>query len=391
MDPNEIEDNQYSTKDSYFNEHSYKWKDRLFDRYYVREIKKISKEDFKRIKKKGNFNEAANDFLFQCQIEFQERFLLLLESLHDVYFFVLDNPNKPNATIVKINAVFDKKKLDEREKLDLLDQITALLFFHPNKDQFKISYEHINAYREYLLPRSEDEEFLDRKEAFDKQLEPYTWDHFSFMMQQLKQEYKQAYYIKRLIESYNESVAARRLNEYEIGFIESSNFFRRVEVELERILPKAEKQIEALIPDQKTEDNKQESKTPDSIYSGVHVERNVFESIFKVLSLKVTEDEHENLRTILSGKKIDSSIHFNGMASQLADLFGKAYKAKKIGANSAKAIDQWLAKYFYYFQKGEYKPYKTDSQIELIRQERGKLCKNPLINIENGKIVIIDN
>lgn len=123
--------------------------------------------------------------------------------------------------------------------------------------------------------------------------------------------------------------------------------------------------------------------------SGIHVVKEQRTKIFNILKTKIHEDRHNDLESLLEGKKIKNQIYFKGTARQLADTFGKIFRANYIGANSAADIDAWLSTYFIYYNSKTKQPddYKIGVQVKLIRGDKGAHCKNPLIRLENGKIV----
>jgi hypothetical protein len=78
-----------------------------------------------------HFNKNIQGWYFQFTpeppIKTKKKFIVYAEALHDVYFFIFDNLNKPMSCIEKIKEAMKKAKFNKAEKLLFVDALFGVL------------------------------------------------------------------------------------------------------------------------------------------------------------------------------------------------------------------------------------------------------------------------
>ena len=143
----------------------------------------------------------------------EKTFEVFVKALHEVYFFIQDNLNKPFGCIEKINNVSETSGFNEVEKLILVDKILGVLSHHPKPEiQQKVFIQLVN-FRNDLSPYTDDPDIQNPNWHFDFEaiktelttIEAPTEKH-KFLMNLLFDYSAKAYEIDELEHQYYESV-----------------------------------------------------------------------------------------------------------------------------------------------------------------------------------------
>src|SRR5688572_28097194 len=117
------------------------------------------------------FNTNAQFWYFEFsgndKPETDKPFEVFVKALHEVYFYIQDNLNKPFGCIVKIKDISKQYKFNEVEKLLLLDKILGILSHHAEKEkQMKVFIQLVD-FRNELSPYMDDPEIQNPNWVFD--------------------------------------------------------------------------------------------------------------------------------------------------------------------------------------------------------------------------------
>lgn len=153
-------------------------------------------------------------------------FDVFAKALHEVYFFIQDNLNKPFGCIEKIEDVSEASGFNEVEKLILVDKLLGILFHHPKQE----------ASQKVFI------QFLDR--LFDDYLNSYddpeiqnpNW-HFDFEaikteLATIEAQTEKHKFLMNLLFDY--SSKTHEIEELEHEYYESIGFVHWIKIELSR-------------------------------------------------------------------------------------------------------------------------------------------------------------
>jgi hypothetical protein len=97
----------------------------------------------------------------------EKPFYVFAKALHEVYFFIQDNLNKPFGSIEKIKNVSEISGFNEFEKLILVDKILNVLSHHPEQEKQKKVFIQLVDFRHVLSPYTDDPEIQNPNLHFD--------------------------------------------------------------------------------------------------------------------------------------------------------------------------------------------------------------------------------
>lgn len=100
-------------------------------------------------------------------LESNKPFEVFIKTIYDVYFFILENSNKPFACIEKIKAIAKENKFNTTDELLLIDNILGVLFHHPNVKNLNKVFIQIVDYRNDISPYIDNPEIQDSKWFFN--------------------------------------------------------------------------------------------------------------------------------------------------------------------------------------------------------------------------------
>lgn len=152
-------------------------------------------------------------------------FDVFVKALHEVYFFIQDNLNKPFSCIEKINNVSETIGFNEFEKLILIDKILGILSHHPEQERQLKALIQLVDFRHDLRPYTDDPDILNPNWHFDIEaiktelttIEAPTEKH-KFLMNLL----------------FDYSAKANEIDEMEHQYYESMGFVQWIKTELQR-------------------------------------------------------------------------------------------------------------------------------------------------------------
>lgn len=143
----------------------------------------------------------------------KKTFDVFVKALHEVYFFIQDNLNKPFGCIEKINNVSETNGFNEVEKLILVDKILGVLSHHPEYEKQRKVFIQLVDFRHDLSPYTDIPEIQNPNLHFDFEaiktelatIEAPTEKH-KFLMNLLFDYTAKAYEIDELEHEYYESI-----------------------------------------------------------------------------------------------------------------------------------------------------------------------------------------
>ena len=143
----------------------------------------------------------------------KKTFDVFVKALHEVYFFIQDNLNKPFGCIEKINNVSETNGFNEVEKLILVDKILGVLSHHPEYEKQQKVFIQLVDFRHDLSPYTDVPEIQNPNLHFDFEaiktelatIEAPTEKH-KFLMNLLFDYTAKAYEIDELEHEYYESI-----------------------------------------------------------------------------------------------------------------------------------------------------------------------------------------
>ena len=143
----------------------------------------------------------------------KKTFDVFVKALHEVYFFIQDNLNKPFGCIEKINNVSETNGFNEVEKLILVDKILGVLSHHPEYEKQQKVFIQLVDFRHDLSPYTDVPEIQNPNLHFDFEaiktelatIEAPTEKH-KFLMNLLFDYTAKAYEIDELEHEYYESM-----------------------------------------------------------------------------------------------------------------------------------------------------------------------------------------
>lgn len=175
------------------------------------------------------FNTNAQHWYFELsgnkKPNTEKPFDVFVKALHEVYFFIQDNLNKPFGCIEKINNVSETNGFNEIEKLILVDKILGVLYHHPEQEKQQKVFIQLVDFRNDLSPYTDDPE-----------IQNFNW-HFDFEaikteLTTIEAPTEKHKFLMNLLFDY--SAKANEIDELEYQFYESMGFVQWIKTELQR-------------------------------------------------------------------------------------------------------------------------------------------------------------
>lgn len=155
----------------------------------------------------------------------EKPFEVFVKALHEVYFFIQENLNKPFGCIEKINNVLETTGFNVFEKLILIDKTLGILFNHPEQEKQQKVFIQLVDFRNDISPYTEDPEIQNTKLRFD--IEAIKTNLATIETQTGKQKF-----LMNLLFDY--SAKAYEIEELEHQYYESTGFVQWIKTELSR-------------------------------------------------------------------------------------------------------------------------------------------------------------
>lgn len=154
-----------------------------------------------------------------------ESFLRLVSALRDIYFFTIENYNKPFKCITKIDDICKENEFSKDDKLLLIDKLLSMLsIFEEEK--------HIMVYLQILNHRNDIEPILIDKDFIKSQYK-FAFDNIKNEMIKHNTIEEKIKYLIRTMLDFDQSLPSMDALEYE--FYESTAVVHLVKVELQKL------------------------------------------------------------------------------------------------------------------------------------------------------------
>ncbi len=109
--------------------------------------------------------------------------------------------------------------------------------------------------------------------------------------------------------------------------------------------------------------------------------------VLKIFKVFFNPNQYPDLETLLrTGKSNSSPLLFNDNGNRLTDAFKKLKENDFITGCDKKDLENWIGLNFNYVSRKKIKTFTPD-YLEKCISRKDTICKNPLFNIKNGKIV----
>lgn len=155
----------------------------------------------------------------------EKPFDVFVKALHEVYFFIQDNLNKPFGCIEKINNVSETNGFNEIEKLILVDKILGVLYHHPEPEKQQKVFIQLVDFRNDLSPYTDDPEIQNPNWHFD-------FEAIKTELTTIEAPTEKHKFLMNLLFDY--SAKANEIDELEYQFYESMGFVQWIKTELQR-------------------------------------------------------------------------------------------------------------------------------------------------------------
>lgn len=155
----------------------------------------------------------------------EKPFDVFVKALHEVYFFIQDNLNKPFGCIEKINNVSEINGFNEFEKVILVDKILGVLSHHPEQEKQQKVFIQLVDFRHDLSPYTDDPEIQNPNWHFD-------FEAIKTELTTIEAPTEKHKFLMNLLFDY--SAKANEIDELEHQFYESMGFVRWIKTELQR-------------------------------------------------------------------------------------------------------------------------------------------------------------
>jgi hypothetical protein len=155
----------------------------------------------------------------------EKSFEVFVKALHEVYFFIQENLNKPFGCIDKIKNVSKTSDFNELEKLVLVDKILNILIHHPDQNKQSKVFIQLVDFRHNLSPYTDDPEIQNPNWHFD-------FEAIKEKLQTIETATEKQKYLMNLLFDY--SAKAYEIDELERQYYESIGFAQWIKTELGR-------------------------------------------------------------------------------------------------------------------------------------------------------------
>lgn len=165
------------------------------------------------------------EFSGSNKLNTEKPFEVFAEALHEVYFFIQDNLDKPFSCIEKINNVSETNGFNEVEKLILVDKILGVLFHHPEQEKQQKVFIQLVDFRNDLSPYTDDPEIQNPNWHFD-------FEAIKTELTTIEAPTEKHKFLMNLLFDY--SAKAYEIDELEHQYYESMGFVQWIKTELQR-------------------------------------------------------------------------------------------------------------------------------------------------------------
>lgn len=155
----------------------------------------------------------------------EKPFEIFVKALHEAYFFIQENLNKPFGCIEKINNVSETSGFNDVEKLILVDKILGVLSHHPEQEKQQKVFIQLVEFRHGLSPYTDDPEIQNPNWHFD-------FEAIKENLQTIETATEKHKFLTNLLFDY--SAKAYEIDELEHQYYESIGFIEWVKTELSR-------------------------------------------------------------------------------------------------------------------------------------------------------------
>lgn len=155
----------------------------------------------------------------------EKPFDVFVKALHEVYFFIQDNLNKPFGCIEKINNVSETSGFNKVEKLILVDKILGVLFHHPEQEKQQKVFIQLVDFRHDLNPYTDDLDIQNPNWHFD-------FEAIKTELTTIEAPTEKHKFLMNLLFDY--SAKAYEIDELEHQYYESMGFVQWIKTELSR-------------------------------------------------------------------------------------------------------------------------------------------------------------
>lgn len=155
----------------------------------------------------------------------EKPFDVFVKALHEVYFFIQDNLNKPFGCIEKINNVSETSGFNEFEKLILVDKILGVLSHHPEQEKQQKVFIQLVDFRHDLSPYTDDPDIQNPNWHFD-------FEAIKTELTPIEDPTEKHKFLMNLLFDY--SAKAYEIDEMEHQYYESMGFVQWIKTELQR-------------------------------------------------------------------------------------------------------------------------------------------------------------
>jgi hypothetical protein len=244
-------------------------------------------------------------------------FTVFVKALHEVYFFIQDNLNKPFGCIEKINSVSETSGFNEFEKLILVDKVLGVLSHHPEPETQQKVFIQLVDFRNDLSPYTNDPEIQNPNWHFDFEAIKTEFTTIEALTEKHK-------YLMNLLFDY--SAKAYDIDELEHQYYEGMGYIQWIKTELSRC--EYEQQLEAHTTTPKEKPRLGEYSNSQLVlifyyffkYSGIEPRVNTdIAPIAKFLHL-ITGKEFSNTQSSDFYKKLSKAPNHIGDKSLIDDL-----------------------------------------------------------------------
>lgn len=119
-----------------------------------------------------------------------------------------------------------------------------------------------------------------------------------------------------------------------------------------------------------------------------NIEVNAANQFFNILKEYFEIRQHTELKTILQkGSNAKQKLIFKGNANQLTDAFKQLYNAHLLTGCQKKDLQKWLIDNFQYLNNKKEVMNFNDKTVEKSISGKEYHCKNPIIDVADGKVV----
>jgi hypothetical protein len=352
---------------------------------------KIAVQDVKAFMKKvfpdqQTFLEFARPYFLPIRTEYENYLSILkkigVENIETVVQYVVVFPKE--SLFTDIDSIIEKAGREMYQILEgeNLNEISALELY--KKAEKKISFANMlphfaGAYENMHIEHDKKYKELNEKINTLPEQDQITIEYFNFLLLKL--------YLCYIFQdvTFSSIIPKTYMKQFIVGYLDSMNKLYGKEVIPKLMLDHLES---IKIPDEE----KLLAEFSKPLLNNTHIipitiiEQPIFhqpEEIFTELKKHFTEQQHQQLNHLLTGKTIKQKLLFLGKGNQLADAFKKLHNAQFITGCTKEVLISWVYNNFQYRDKNKNIDYKKNYLHDIISSDT-KPCKSPIIEISEG-------